>query len=155
MQPWIRFTATFGYLGQSPWAPGTVGTIGAIPFAYLLMLAGAEAYVFSTLLFCVFSIFVAQSFENASDNHDSKEIVIDEVAGYLVTMTLLPMTWQSFLLGFVLFRFFDVLKPFPIRFFDKNVGGGFGVVADDLVAGLMANVILQGLLGYYPFVFGV
>ena len=155
MQPWIRFAATFGYLGQSRWAPGTVGTLGAIPLAFVLMLLGQEIYVVFTLVFCVLSIFVAQAFENASDKHDSKEIVIDEVAGFLVTMALLPVTWQAFALGFVLFRLLDVLKPFPIGFFDKNVAGGFGVVVDDLVAGLIANVGLQILLAYQPQVFGI
>ncbi|MEZ4872897.1 MAG: phosphatidylglycerophosphatase A [Bdellovibrionales bacterium] len=75
MQPWIRFTATFGYLGQSPWAPGTVGTLGAIPLTLGLMLLGSHTYVIFTCYFVCFLFFVAQAFENASDQHDVRRLL--------------------------------------------------------------------------------
>ena len=80
--------------------------------------------------------------------HDSKEIVIDEVAGFLITMTWLPMTWQSVVIGFILFRFFDIVKPPPIRQLDKKIQGGVGVMIDDIAAGIISNFILQILFTY-------
>ena len=125
----IEFFATAGFVGLIPKAPGTFGTIVAIPIAYGLALLGPNLYLLSTLILIVFSIW--------------KQIVIDEVVGYLVAFAWLPMTWQSFLGAFVVFRFFDILKPYPISVLDQKVKGGLGVVVDDLAAGLIANIILQ------------
>jgi phosphatidylglycerophosphatase A len=72
--------------------------------------------------------------------------VIDEVIGFLITMTWLPMTWQAYLAGFLLFRVLDIFKPFPIGYLDEKVPGGLGVVADDVAAGMIANIILQVVL---------
>lgn len=82
-------------------------------------------------------------YENYFDTHDDKHVVIDEVVGFLITMTWLPVTWQSFVGGFLLFRLFDIWKPVPIRNIDQKIKGGLGVVADDVVAGIVANIILQ------------
>ncbi len=75
--------------------------------------------------------------------HDHPAIVWDEVVGYLITMTGAPTNWQWLLGGFLLFRLFDILKPWPVRWFDRRVAGGLGVMADDVVAGLMALAVLQ------------
>jgi phosphatidylglycerophosphatase A len=75
--------------------------------------------------------------------HDSKEIVIDEVVGFLITMTWLPLTWQSLVAGFVVFRFLDIVKPPPIRQLDRKVPGGFGVMVDDVAAGIIGSILLQ------------
>ena len=88
-------------------------------------------------------IYICEAYENKMQKHDSKEIVIDEVVGYLITMTWLPLTWQSAVLGFILFRFFDILKPPPIRQLDQKVKGGVGVMIDDVAAGVIANIIMQ------------
>ena len=97
----------------------------------------------SALAFTIFAIFVAEAYEQLMSTHDAKEVVIDEVAGYLVAMTWLPLTWQSFVFSFLLFRCLDICKPYPIGFLDKNIKGGMGVVVDDIAAGLVSNVVLQ------------
>jgi phosphatidylglycerophosphatase A len=110
------------------------------------MQLGPLIYMVATLAISILAIFAAEKYERQSDRHDSKEIVIDEMAGMLVTMTWLPITWQAFAVGFLVFRFLDIVKPFPISFFDKKVPGGFGVVVDDLVAGIIGNILLQLVL---------
>lgn len=140
----IEVLATFFYAGKFPKAPGTAGTAAAVPLwillAYFFHPVGYMAIVF---LLLIAGIFICQAYENQKKSHDSKEIVFDEVVGYLITMTWLPLTWQSAIIGFILFRFFDILKPPPIRQLDQKVKGGFGVMIDDLAAGVIANIILQ------------
>ena len=128
--------------GLSPKAPGTVGTLGAIPLLYLLSPLPVYYYMGATLIFAVITIVVAHFYE-AGGEHDSSEFVMDEVAGFLVTMAWVPFTWSGVLAGFILFRIFDIWKPFPISYIDKNMPGGVGTVADDLAAGIAANIVLQ------------
>jgi phosphatidylglycerophosphatase A len=140
--------------GLSPKAPGTVGTLGAIPLFYLLAGVGPMAYTAATGVFTVFTVFVAHFYESGSKDHDPQEFVMDEVAGFLVTMALVPFTWKAVLAGFVLFRLFDIWKPFPISWIDRNIKGGVGTVADDIAAGVAANVVLQALMHWRPEFFG-
>jgi len=137
--------ATFFYLGKAPKAPGTVGTFGALPVVLLFAMLGSLGYMLAAFLFTLFAIFVSHVYETHFDGHDHKEIVIDEVAGFVIAMTWLPLSWQSFLMAFLLFRLFDIWKPFPISWLDQKVQGGLGVVVDDVAAGLVANVILQAI----------
>lgn len=120
-----------------------MATLATIPVWWLLAQLGIFFYMGITLLLTWLGIFAAQAYENQSQTHDSSEIVIDEVVGFLITMTWLPMTWQSVVAGFVLFRLLDIFKPFPIRQLDRKVPGGFGVAVDDIAAGLIGNIILQ------------
>ena len=143
MNKLIKISATWGYLGLAPKAPGTVGSLGALPLAYLFMLWTPTQYMVATFLFTFVALIVCVAYENTFQVHDPKEVVIDEVAGVLITLTWLPLTWQSFVLGFVLFRTFDIVKPFPIGLIDQKVKGGVGVLADDVAAGIISNVILQ------------
>ena len=99
----------------------------------------------ATFVLVVFSIVVSSLYEQEFQRHDAKEVVIDEVAGFAVAMLWLPITWQSFVAAFVLFRFFDILKPPPIRQVDQKVPGGLGVVADDVLAGAFTNLLLHWL----------
>ena len=135
-------------LGMAPVAPGTFGTLLGIPFAYALHYKGPIPYLIWTLIFTLFAVAISELAGKYFVEPDSPHIVIDEVAGFLVTMAWLPATWQSFLLGFLLFRLFDALKPGPIGYLDRKVKGGLGVVVDDLAAGLAANIILQILYSY-------
>jgi phosphatidylglycerophosphatase A len=96
-----------------------------------------------TLILFPIGIMAAQAYEAQSATHDAKEIVIDEVVGFLITMTWLPMTWQSVVLGFVIFRFLDIVKPPPIRQFDRKVPGGLGVMLDDVAAGIIGSILMQ------------
>ena len=140
----IEMLATFFYVGKSPKAPGTVGTAATVPLWFILAYYfHAIWYMVIVFLLLIAGIYICQAYENRKQSHDSKEIVIDEVVGYLITMTWLPLTWQSALLGFILFRFFDIVKPPPIRQLDQKVKGGVGVMIDDVAAGIVANLILQ------------
>ena len=136
--------ATFFYVGKFPKAPGTAGTLATIPLWYLLATYFHVVwYMVIVFIILLAGIYICQMYEVHFQNHDAKEIVIDEVVGFLITMTWLPITWQSCVLGFVLFRIFDILKPPPIRQLDQKVKGGVGVMIDDVAAGIAANVILQ------------
>jgi phosphatidylglycerophosphatase A len=142
----VKALATGLFVGQSPFMPGTWGTLFALPLAWLLMTATAGRpviYMILVVAFVFFAAWISDLYERSTSQHDPSEIVIDEFAGLLVTMTWLPLTWQSFAAGFVVFRFFDILKPFPIGRIDRKIGGGFGTVLDDVAAGLAANVVLQ------------
>lgn len=139
----LEMTATVFYLGKVPLMPGTFGTLGALPLVYGFSLAGIYGYMILTFFFALWAIRVSDQYEQLVQDHDSKEVVIDEVVGFLVTMFWLPHTWQAFLAAFVLFRALDIFKPFPINVIDSRSKGGFGTVADDLVAGVIANIILQ------------
>ncbi len=98
-----------------------------------------------TFLLVIFAIFISDAYEKDQPTHDRPEIVIDEVVGFLITMTWLPFSLKHLVLGFFLFRVLDIWKPFPISYLNDKVKGGFGVVIDDVAAGLVANVVLQFL----------
>lgn len=145
----LKALGTWFGLGLVPFAPGTFGTLGAIPLVWFFQRFGEMQYMFAVLLFTVFSIFVAQLYEDeVAEGHDPGEFVLDEVVGFLVTMTWMPFTWTYLLAGFVLFRLFDILKPFPISWVDRRVPGGFGAVADDLLAGILASIGMQLILHF-------
>ncbi|MGI9533981.1 MAG: phosphatidylglycerophosphatase A family protein [Thermodesulfobacteriota bacterium] len=140
--------ASFFYLGYSPFAPGTMGTIGAIPLYYLMIyfLTNVQ-YVFVTIFLILFGIFISFKAIAIYKNDDPKEIVIDEVVGYLVAMAFITPTALNIILGFFLFRIFDIVKPFPARQLE-NLKGGYGVVMDDVAAGIWANLVLIAVNSY-------
>lgn len=142
----IALLATWFGCGKAPKAPGTFGSLGAIPLIFALSYLPPLPYMLFSVVFAIGAIFVAQLYEAETGRHDDKEIVIDEVAGMLVTMAWVPFNVTYVLLGFVIFRAFDVLKPFPISYIDKKVEGGVGTVGDDLIAGILSNIILQLIL---------
>jgi phosphatidylglycerophosphatase A len=142
----IEALATGFYVGKIPVMPGTWGTLVGLPLAWILTVATREnpvIYMATVGVFILVASWVAELYERSKAAHDPSEIVIDEIAGILVAMTWLPLTWQAFVAGFILFRFFDILKPFPIGAIDRRIQGGFGTVLDDVAAGLAANVVLQ------------
>lgn len=134
----------FGFgSGCSPVAPGTFGTLVGVmiylPLAQLPLLN----YLAITLVVTVFGVWLCQRVSDDLGVHDHGGIVWDEIAGYLVTMTALPLDWRWLLAGFLLFRLFDIWKPWPIGWVDKQVSGGWGIMLDDILAGIYAAVILQ------------
>jgi len=135
----------FGFgAGLAPKAPGTFGTLVAIPIYILMSLfLGPAAYLALTLVLIVLGIWVCDVTDKALGTNDHGAIVWDEITGFLLTMFLAPLTWWSVLAGFLLFRVFDILKPFPISWFDKNLKGGFGTMLDDVLAGIYAWFCLQ------------
>lgn len=136
MKGFVTVAATWFGTGFSPVASGTVGTLGAIPFYLALAGLPLPLYLLTTAAFTLFACWTAGQAEQIFGEHDSGKIVIDEVAGYLVTMAGVPLTWQGVAAGFFLFRLFDVTKPQPARWFDRSVQNGYGVVMDDVVAGV-------------------
>jgi phosphatidylglycerophosphatase A len=126
-------------------APGTWGTLAAIPL-YLLIasLVSTSSYVYVGITLFSFIIGIYLCGKTASDAgvHDHGSIVWDEIVGFFITMALLPIIWQNVVLGFILFRLFDILKPWPIKLLDKHVHGGFGIMIDDVLAGVFAWVLL-------------
>ncbi len=143
MRSLIVLLATGLYSGKSPILPGTMGTVAALPLVWLFSRMGPTVYFVLTGIFTYFSIWIAELYEQEFQRHDRPEVVIDEIAGFLISMCLLPLAPKVLLAAFVLFRILDMWKPFPISFFDKNVPGGYGVVIDDVVAALITNLILQ------------
>lgn len=143
MRTFFKLLATWFGVGRLRPAPGTWGTLAAVPLAVLLAYVGPFAHMIFCVFLLVVSITAAEVYEQDKGEHDSSEIVIDEVLGYLIAVTWLPFTWQSFVLGFLLFRLFDIWKPLFIGLMDRKLKGGVGTVLDDVAAGIVANVILQ------------
>jgi phosphatidylglycerophosphatase A len=138
MRRFVTLFATWGGTGFFPVASGTVGTLGAIPFYLALSRLPLPLYLLTVLAFTLFACWASGLAETIFAEKDSGKIVIDEVAGYLVTMIAVPVTWQGVVAGFFLFRLFDIVKPQPARWFDRSLKNGYGVVLDDIAAGLYA-----------------
>ena len=136
MKNFILVLATGFGVGYSPIAPGTLGTLVAIPIYYFLSSIPSPLYELTLLTFFFFSVWISENAEVFFGKRDDPRIVIDEMMGFLITMLGIPRTILSIVMGFILFRFFDILKPFPIRRLGKSLEGGFGVVLDDVVAGV-------------------
>ena len=135
--------ATWWGAGYSPIAPGTAGTIAAIPFFLVLRLLPLYGYLACVLGIGLVACWAAGEAERIFQEKDSKRIVIDEAVGFFITMTALPPTWPYLIGGFCLFRCFDILKPPPIRLIERKVKGGYGVVLDDVLAGIYAHIALR------------
>ncbi len=138
-----RAIATVFGAGLSPIAPGTMGTAVAVPVAWLA--AGLSWWAFGavTLATIIVGIWSANGADRHWGTHDSGRIVIDEVAGYFVTMAIIDRSdWLALGVGFVVFRFFDIVKPPPVRYLDQSLGGGTGVVLDDVAAGIYGLLVM-------------
>ncbi len=145
MRNLLKNLATLFGVGRLQKAPGTWGTLATVPLVILAASFGPLVYMFLVVLLTPLSIISADIYESDKGEHDLPEVVIDEVLGFMITMTWLPITWQSLLIGFVLFRVLDIWKPFPIGYLDKKIQGGLGVVVDDMAAGIIASLIMQYL----------
>ncbi|MEQ1637446.1 MAG: phosphatidylglycerophosphatase A [Methylococcales bacterium] len=133
----------FGFgSGLAKKAPGTFGTLVAVPLYLLLIQAGQPFYWVLTIAIALVGIWLCDVAAKKLDEHDFGGIVWDEIAGLLITLAFVPFSWQALLAGFVLFRFFDILKPWPIRWVDQKVTGGFGIMLDDVIAGFFAAGVL-------------
>ena len=139
----VLFLATGFFIGTVPFAPGTFGSIIGLPVCFLISRLNIFLSVLCTILFILFAIWVAAAAEKIFKKKDAGEIVIDEIAGLIVTFVGLPFTLKTAIVGFIIFRAFDILKPFPIRLLERKVAGGPGVVLDDVLAGLYGNLILR------------
>jgi phosphatidylglycerophosphatase A len=139
----VMFLATGFYIGNIPVAPGTFGSLIGLPICFALAGISLVPAVLCTLLFISFAVYIADAAEKLLKRSDPGCIVIDEIAGMMVTLIGLPFNPITVVIGFIIFRILDILKPFPIRNLDRRIPGGLGVVADDVAAGLFANLMLR------------
>jgi len=139
----LHFLAFGCGAGAMPVAPGTFGTLIAVPLYLLMQPLAMEYYLSLVAVMTVFGIWLCGRTAADIGVHDHGGIVWDEVVGYLLTMTAAPPGWLSVILGFILFRLFDITKPWPISLADRRIGGGFGIMFDDVLAAIYAGLILQ------------
>ena len=139
----VMFLATGFYVGNVPLAPGTLGSLIGLPLCFLLAGIQLPAAIILAVLFIGFAVWIAHAAEKTLKKKDPGCIVIDEVAGMVVTLIGLPFNLTTAVIGFIIFRILDILKPFPIRTLDKRLPGGIGIVADDVVAGIFANIFIR------------
>jgi len=145
----VHFLA-FGFgSGLSPKAPGTMGTLAAIP-VYLLLATfmSLQVYLISVILCSIAGIWICGKASESFNGSDYPGIVWDEFCGYWITMSAVPVTWYWVLLGFCLFRLFDIWKPWPVSWADKTLKGGLGIMFDDVLAGLYALCIIHIIITF-------
>ena len=158
-----KLLITFFGSGLAPVAPGTAGTLAAMPFGLaIIYYLGVNSLTTAAIVFTIIGIFEINKYEKATDTHDDKSIVIDEVVGVWLTMAITYgglSIWQNayieylaLILSFASFRLFDIWKPSTIGYIDRKVKGGLGVIGDDLLAGLAAgifNLLIFRALSYF------
>ena len=145
-----KFIATFGGVGFFPVAPGTIGSIAGLGVLWAISFVASDyCQVFIQIILLITLIPIGVIASSAYEKHfgkiDPKEVVIDEVVGILIALFALPFTWFHIIAGFVLFRFFDIVKPFPIGKL-QDIKGGWGIMADDIAAGIVSAAILRILI---------
>lgn len=150
--PMQFFASGFGS-GCAPVAPGTFGTVASIPFWLLLSFLSPISYVIAVVAIFLLGWYVSEKASQELNVHDHGGIVIDEFVGFFITMFLVPFSWVNILLGFILFRIFDVIKPWPIKVIDQKVKGGFGIMIDDVFAGIMALICMHIILWGFGYLF--
>ena len=129
--------------GLSPKMPGTMGTVVAVVLFLLLPTLDWKIYSAIVIVSFLIGIGLCDYTAKALNVHDHPGIVWDEIVGYFITMFMVPKTWLWILVGFVLFRLFDIWKPWPISVADKRLRGGLGIMLDDVIAGIFALIIIQ------------
>lgn len=147
----IKILATGLGSGLAPFMPGTLGTFVGIPLYLVFASLPWPLWLITVLAFCFLAWHVADNAERLYGQKDAQCIVIDEIAGLQWTLFLVSPTWPHLTVGFILFRLFDITKPFPARFFQEKLPGGCGIVADDLAAGFYGNIVLQFLIYRFGF----
>ncbi|MGD1880092.1 MAG: phosphatidylglycerophosphatase A [Kiloniellaceae bacterium] len=160
--PWLpsSLLATWFGAGLLPWAPGTWGSLAALPFGWALFrFTGPLGLAVATVAVFVIGLWAAQGYERVAAVKDPGAIVIDEVAGQWLTIIaagLVPngLTVPGLLLAFLSFRIFDVAKPWPVSWADRHLKGAFGVMVDDIIAGIYAAALVYGVLWAWEFVLG-
>ncbi|MBL4658942.1 MAG: phosphatidylglycerophosphatase A [Alcanivoracaceae bacterium] len=141
----------FGFgSGLSPFAPGTFGTLASIPLYLILIQLSWPMYAWLVFIAFVVGVKLCDVTGGRLGVHDYGGIVWDEFVGFWITMFLIPFSWQNVVIGFFVFRFFDIIKPYPIGWLDKKVSGGFGVMIDDVLAGVYAMLVMLLVAKYIP-----
>jgi phosphatidylglycerophosphatase A len=143
------YLATGCKSGYSPVAPGTAGSLAALLPCWALSLLPLSVSAIFLIAFMVLAVWAAELSESILEQKDPGCIVIDEFAGMMITLIGIDFTWKSALAGFILFRVLDIIKPFPIRYLERTIPGGAGIVMDDVAAGVAAHLVLR-LLCLFP-----
>ena len=143
---WVIFIATGCFSGKSPIAPGTIGSLLGLPLCIFLAKYNLWISIAVITGFILFAICIAGEAARLMNSKDPGCIVIDEIAGIMVTFLNLDLNLLNITSGFFLFRFFDIVKPFPVRYVEKRIKGGAGIVLDDLLAGVYSHVFLKAML---------
>ncbi|AMJ99059.1 phosphatidylglycerophosphatase [Alteromonas macleodii] len=146
----VHFLALGFGSGLIPFMPGTFGSLAALPLLIACSQISIISFIALTLIFSVVGIYLCGKTADDMQVHDHGSIVWDEIAGMFVTFLFVPISASSLLVGFVLFRLFDILKPWPIGIIDKRLHGGTGIMLDDLIAGAMACGCLHLLIAFWP-----
>jgi len=138
----LKNIATLGFTGYIPYAPGTFGTLIGLIF-FMLLKPSLSLHLIILFITISLGIYASSAAEKILNEKDSPKIVIDEFSGFLVSVLFLPFTPNLVLSAFLLFRFFDIIKPLGIRKLEKTLSNGAGIMADDILAGIYTNIILQ------------
>jgi len=139
----VHFLALGFGSGLAPKAPGTFGTLAGLPFVLLMPYVTNMHYAALIAIFSLWGIYLCGKTAHDAQVHDHGSIVWDEIVGFMITMFLSPIAWQTVLTGFILFRVFDIIKPWPISYVDKHCHGGLGIMLDDILAGLAAFAVMH------------
>ena len=142
----VIFIATGCYIGNITFAPGTFGTVLGLLLCFFLSKIDYSMAVLLTLMFILCAIWIANEAEKILKTKDPGCIVIDEIAGIILTLSGLPFNITSVTAGFLVFRALDIWKPYPIRLLENKFAGGIGIVLDDVAAGILSNLILRGIM---------
>ena len=148
----LAYLATLGPLGHLGPAPGTIGSLFAVVTGYVIASFGTEFLAIATIIVTILGVLAANAYTSITGQKDASEVIIDEIAGQWTVLIILPLDPLWFAAGFILFRFFDITKIGPVGMAER-LSGGFGVMADDIVAGLLATfclVCLAALIGKMP-----
>lgn len=143
--PWYFIAFGFGS-GLIPFAPGTWGSLAAIPLFLLMAPFPLPVYLLIVVVFFLLGVHAANRVSQELGIHDYSGIVCDEIVGLLLTLIAVPPVWYWILSGFLLFRLFDIWKPFPISWFDEKIKGGMGIMIDDVLAALPAWILVQVMM---------
>ena len=145
----IEFLSTWFYSGKSPFAPGTCGSLATLPFVFAISYYyGIVGVAVFAVFVSIVGIFIADAFEKKLGVKDPGQIVIDETAGQAITLLAAGTNLYLYVIGFVLFRLFDISKPFPVSWADTKVKGGLGIMLDDILAGIMGGIVLAAIKLY-------
>ncbi len=140
----LQFLALGFGSGLSPWAPGIMGSMAALPLVWLFsQYLSVGEWILAVLLLSVFGVYLCHKTAEAMQVHDHGGIVWDEIAGMLIAFIAVPISLSTLVAGFVLFRILDIFKPWPISWLDRSLHGGWGIMMDDLVAGLGTLAVLH------------